>query len=102
MPNNYRKEKMKIGLDLHNLSTSSNSVVRTGIQQVVFNLLEAQYYLGEKMEKAEFFCGRTSIEKFPYCQLHLLYAYQPKNAKEDDIVTDEDVPKFIEKKIKSA
>ena len=58
--------------------------------------------IGEKMEKAKFFCGRTPIEKFPYCQLHLLYAYQPKNAKEDDIVTDEDVPKFIEKKIKSA
>jgi|GEM_PF-2749495 glycosyltransferase involved in cell wall biosynthesis len=50
MPNNYRKAKVKIGLDLHNLSTSVDSVVRTGIQQVVFNLLEAQYYLGEKME----------------------------------------------------
>ena len=28
--------------------------------------------------------------------------FQPKNAKEEDIVTEEDVPKFIEKKIKSA
>ena len=66
------------------------------------NEKHCKWPLGEKMEKAEFFCGRASIEKFPYCQLHLLYAYQPKNAKEDDIVTDEDVPKFIEKKIKSA
>tara|TARA_B110001454_G_C12351282_1_gene280338 strand:+ start:30 stop:527 length:498 start_codon:yes stop_codon:yes gene_type:complete len=55
--------------------------------------------LGEKMEPAKLFCGRKSIEKFPYCKLHLLYAYQPKNAKEEDIVSEEDVPKFIEKKL---
>ena len=58
--------------------------------------------LGEKMEPANFFCGRKSIEKFPYCKLHLLYAFQPKNAKEEDLITDEDIPQFIEKKIKSA
>ncbi len=40
--------------------------------------------------------------KFPYCKLHVLYAFQPKHAKEDDIISKEDVPKFIEKKIKSA
>jgi len=57
--------------------------------------------LGEKMEPASLFCGRKSIEKFPYCKLHLLYAYQPKNAKEEDIVSEEDIPKFIQKKIKS-
>ena len=58
--------------------------------------------LGEKMEPASFFCGRKSMEKFPYCKLHLLYAFQPKNAKEEDIITEEDIPQFIEKKIKSA
>jgi len=58
--------------------------------------------LGEKMQPAKFFCGRKSIEKFPYCKLHLLYAFQPKNAKEEDQITDEDIPQFIEKKIKSA
>ena len=42
------------------------------------------------------------LEKFPYCNLHVLYAFQPKNAKEEDIVTEEDIPQFIEKKIKSA
>ena len=36
---------MKIGIDLHNLSLKTDSIVRTGIQQVVFNLLEAQYFL---------------------------------------------------------
>ena len=58
--------------------------------------------LGEKMQPAKFFCGRKSVEKFPYCKLHLLYAFQPKNAKEEDQITDEDIPQFIEKKIKSA
>ena len=58
--------------------------------------------LGEKLEPASFFCGRKPIEKFPYCQLHLLYGYQSKNEKEEDIITDEDIPQFIEKKIKSA
>jgi len=58
--------------------------------------------LGEKMEPAKLFCGREPIEKFAYCKLHLLYAYQPKNAKEEDQITDDDIPQFIEKKIKSA
>ena len=58
--------------------------------------------LGERIEPAKFFCGRKSMEKFPYCKLHILYAFQPKNAKEEDQITEEDIPQFIEKKIKSA
>ena len=58
--------------------------------------------LGGKMEPASLFCGRAPVEKFVYCKLHLLYAYQPKNAKEEDQITDDDIPQFIEKKIKSA
>ena len=58
--------------------------------------------IGHPYEEKFYFCGRTAIDKFPYCKLHLIYAYQPKNAKEEDIVTEEDIPKFIEKKIKSA
>ena len=61
-----------------------------------------RYPLGEKLEPAKFFCGRKPVDKFPYCQLHLLYSYQSKNEKEEDIITEEDIPKFIEKKIKSA
>ena len=57
--------------------------------------------LGGKMEPASLFCGRAPVEKFVYCKLHLLYAYQPKNAKEEDQITDDDIPQFIEKKIKS-
>ena len=58
--------------------------------------------IGHPHEENFYFCGRQSMEKFPYCKLHVLYAFQPKNAKEEDQITEEDIPKFIEKKIKSA
>ena len=58
--------------------------------------------IGHPYEEKFYFCGRKPMEKFPYCQLHLLYGYQSKNEKEEDIITEEDIPKFIEKKIKSA
>jgi GcrA cell cycle regulator len=58
--------------------------------------------IGHPPEENFHFCGRKPIDKFPYCKLHVLYAFQPKNAKEEDIVTEDDIPKFIEKKIKSA
>ena len=58
--------------------------------------------IGHPDEKSFYFCGRTPVEGFSYCKLHVLYAFQPKNAKEEDIVTEEDIPQFIEKKIKSA
>ena len=57
--------------------------------------------IGHPNEKKFYFCGRKPVEKFPYCKLHLLYAFQPKNAKEEDQITEEDIPQFIEKKIKS-
>ena len=57
--------------------------------------------IGHPHEKNFYFCGRKPMEKFPYCKLHLLYAFQPKNAKEEDQITEDDIPKFIEKKIKS-
>ena len=59
--------------------------------------------VGHPHEENFYFCGRKSMEKFPYCQLHVLYAFQPKNAKEEDQITEEDIPmNFIQKKIKSA
>ena len=58
--------------------------------------------IGHPYEEKFYFCGRKSMEKFPYCKLHVLYAFQPKNAKEEDQISEEDIPKFIEKKIKSA
>ena len=57
---------------------------------------------GHPHEENFYFCGRKSVEKFPYCHLHVLYAFQPKNAKEEDLITEDDIPQFIQKKIKSA
>ena len=57
--------------------------------------------IGHPDEKSFYFCGRSSLKDFSYCKLHLLYAYQPKGKKEEAIEKDE-VPEFIEKKIKSA
>ena len=51
-------------------------------------------------DKNFYFCGRKPMDKFPYCKLHVLWAFQPRNAKEDDQITEEDIPKFIEKRIK--
>ena len=61
-----------------------------------------KYMEGHPDEKDSSFCGRKTIEKFSYCPLHLMVVFQPKNKKEDIIDKDEDVPKFIEKKVKSA
>ena len=58
--------------------------------------------IGHPYEEQFYFCGRKPMEKFPYCKLHVLYAFQPKNAKEEDLISEEDIPQFIEKKIKSA
>ena len=57
--------------------------------------------IGHPYEEKFYFCGRRPMEKFPYCKLHVLYAFQPKNAKEEDQITEEDLPVY-EKKIKSA
>tara|TARA_Y100000591_G_C21727441_1_gene642139 strand:+ start:107 stop:601 length:495 start_codon:yes stop_codon:yes gene_type:complete len=53
-------------------------------------------------DKEASFCGRKNVEKFSYCPLHLMMVYQPKGKKEDVAVKDEDMPKFLEKKVKSA
>ena len=60
--------------------------------------------IGHPNETNFYFCGRTSLKDFSYCKLHLLYAFQPKNRKEDvlDKDNDNEVPKFIKRKIKSA
>ena len=58
--------------------------------------------IGHPNEPDFYFCGRKSMKDFSYCKLHILYAFQPKNKKEDLIEKDDEVPRFIKKKIKSA
>ena len=61
-----------------------------------------KYMEGHPDEKNSSFCGRTTVDKFSYCPLHLMIIFQPKSKKDDLVDKDDDVPKFIEKKIKSA
>ena len=56
---------------------------------------------GHPDEKESSFCGRNTVEKFSYCPLHLMIVFQPKGKKEEVIVKEE-VPEFINNKIKSA
>ena len=58
--------------------------------------------IGHPNEESFYFCGRKPEEDFPYCKLHVLYAFQPKGQKEDVLDKDDEVPEFIEKKVKSA
>ena len=61
-----------------------------------------KYMEGHPDDKQSSFCGRKNVEKFSYCPLHLMIVFQPKGKKEDVIDKEDDVPKFIEKKVKSA
>ena len=61
-----------------------------------------KYMEGNPNEKDASFCGRKNVEKFSYCPLHLMMVFQPKGKKDDVIDKDDEMPKFIEKKIKSA
>ena len=61
-----------------------------------------KYMEGHPDEKGSSFCGRKTVEKFSYCPLHLMIVFQPKGKKDDVVEKDDEVPKFIEKKVKSA
>ena len=61
-----------------------------------------KYMDGHPNEPDASFCGRKTVEKFSYCPLHLMLIFSPKNKKEDVSDKEDEIPKFIEKKIKSA
>ena len=65
-----------------------------------------KYMEGHPNEKNASFCGRKTIDKFSYCPLHLMIVYQTretvKGKKEEDTLKENEVPDFLEKKVKSA
>ena len=61
-----------------------------------------KYMEGHPNEKGSSFCGRKNVEKFSYCPLHLMMVYQPKGKREEVALKEEEVPVFLEKKVKSA
>jgi len=60
--------------------------------------------VGHPDEVDFYFCGRSSMESRVYCKLHVMHAYQPKGWKEDreNSAQNEELPDFIEKKVKTA
>jgi len=58
--------------------------------------------IGHPNEEKFYFCGRKPEGEFPYCKLHVLYAFQPKGTKEEVLDKEDEVPEFIKKKVKSA
>jgi len=91
-----RKHKFKSLLLDKNFEPARN------LQLEDLNENTCKYMEGHPDEKDSSFCGRKTIEKFSYCPLHLMIVFQPKGKKEEVVDKDEEVPKFIEKKVKSA
>ena len=91
-----RKSKFK------SLILDKNFEPAKNLQLEELNENTCKYMEGHPDEKGSSFCGRKNVEKFSYCPLHLMIVFQPKGKKEDVIEKEDEVPQFIEKKIKSA
>ena len=116
------KTRSTVSNNNFNTSSSTNNVLKKGSRKHKFRSLlldknfeparnlqledlnehTCKYMEGHPDEKDSSFCGRKSIEKFSYCPLHLMIVFQPKGKKEEIVDNDDEVPKFIEKKVKSA
>ena len=116
------KTRSTVSNNNFNTSSSTNNVLKKGSRKQKFRSLlldknfepaknlqledlneqTCKYMEGHPDEKDSSFCGRKTIEKFSYCPLHLMIVFQPKGKKEEVVDKNDEVPKFIEKKIKSA
>ena len=93
-----KAHRLNLSAKIKTRSATSNENPKT-LEELDEN--SCKWPIGHPNEKSFYFCGRTSLKDFSYCKLHLLYAYQPKG-KKDDVTDKDEVPEFIEKKIKSA
>ena len=91
-----RKQKFRSLLLDKNFEPARN------LQLEELNEQTCKYMEGHPDESDSSFCGRKTVEKFSYCPLHLMMVFQPKGKKDEITDKDDEVPKFIEKKVKSA
>ena len=118
------KIKTRTTISNNNLvaSPSSNNVIKKGSRKHKFRSLlldknfeparnlqleelnenTCKYMEGHPDESDSSFCGRKTVEKFSYCPLHLMMVFQPKGKKDDIVDKDNEVLKFMEKKVKTA
>ena len=97
----------KLGLiyqEWQNTDIDYSKLIQTRLNLSLEELSEdtCKYMEANPDEKNASFCGRKTVEKFSYCRLHLMIVFQPKGKKDDNVDKDEEMPKFIQKKIKSA
>ncbi len=97
------KSKIRKGwkFKFQSLLLDKNFEPAKNLQLEELNESTCKFMEGHPDEEDSSFCGRKTVEKFSYCPLHLMIIFQPKG-KKDEILDKEEVPKFIEKKIKSA
>ena len=98
--NNFRKRSRKVKFRSLLLDKNFEPAKNLSLEQLTENT--CKYMEGHPNESSSSFCGRKNVEKFSYCPLHLMMVFQPKGKKEDIVDKEDEVPKFIEKKIKSA
>ena len=89
-------------LRFRNLVLDKNFEEAKNLSLEDLNESTCKFMEGHPDEKNSSFCGRKTVEKFSYCPLHLMIVYQPRGKKEDVSLKDDEVPKFLEKKVKSA
>ena len=102
---NPQNNNLKKGSRKHrfkSLLLDKNFEPAKNLQLEELNEHTCKYMEGHPDEKNSSFCGRKTIEKFSYCPLHLMIVFQPKGKKDEVIDQEEGVPKFIEKKVKTA
>ena len=98
--NNFKKGSRK--QKFRSLLLDKNFEPAKNLQLEELNENPCKYMEGHPDEKDSSFCGRKTIEKFSYCPLHLMIVFQPKGKKDELVDNEDEVPKFIEKKVKSA
>ena len=100
--NNSEFKKSSRKNRFRSLLLDKNFEAAKNLQLEDLNENTCKYMEGHPDEKESSFCGRKTVEKFSYCPLHLMIVFQPKGKKDEVIDKDEEVPQFIEKKVKSA
>ena len=101
-PNNNRIQKRGRKSKFRSLILNKDFEPAKNLQLEELNESTCKYMEGHPDEIGSSFCGRKNVEKFSYCPLHLMIVFQPKGKKEEIVEKDDEVPQFIEKKIKSA
>ena len=102
IPNNNKGEKLSRKARFRSLLLDKNFEPENPKSLEELTDETCKWPIGHPNEEKFYFCGRKPIEDFPYCKLHVLYAFQPKTPKEELTDKDEEMPAFLEKKIKSA